>query len=147
MSGTLVFLAWQRSGVYALASGPNNAGTRLKARLGLNLKQRDGPGQESADLDFEIMGPGDVKGLYRGAVGRLVPPPDDPAAETNLCVHAELGAADLPWRYTPKLHSGAVLRPWLVLVVGTQEEVELLPDNQIRLAAGPSARQRPGTAL
>jgi len=64
-------------------------------------------------VQFDVMAPGDVQGLKPGAVVHMMPPPGTPDAETTKCVHVDLTATDLPWRYTPQLASGLQLRPWL----------------------------------
>ena len=55
----------------------------------------------------------------------MVPPPGSVDFEETKCPYIELAEADLPWRYTPELAAGPVLRPWIVLVVGTPQEVQL----------------------
>ena len=40
-------------------------------------------------------------------------------------MYAELAAPDLPWRHTVDLPQGKALRPWIVLLVGTAEEIEV----------------------
>lgn len=141
MSGSLTFLGWQRSGIYNLAGNLNGdpANRRLSGSIALRLQERDGPGVANHQAGFQIMGPGDVKSLAHRAVTRMVPPPNSSNAETTICVHVELAAADLPWRFTPQLPNSKALRPWIALVVGTaaegdfEGEINLLPDNLIRL--------------
>lgn len=141
MSGSLTFLGWQRSGIYNLAGNLNGdpANRRLSGSIALRLQERDGPGVANHQAGFQIMGPGDVKSLAQRAVTRMAPLPNSSNAETTLCVHVELAAADLPWRFTPQLPNNKHLRPWIVLVVGTatesdlEGEIDLLPDNLIRL--------------
>ena len=121
MAETLLFLSWQRSGVYKLAA-PQVGVPRLSGSVTLSLSDRDGGGTSSDSASFEIMGPGDVTALSPAAVVRVYPGPHTADAETTKCVYAELAATDLPWRYTPQLAAQLVLRPWLVLVVGTLPE-------------------------
>lgn len=135
MANTMLFLGWKRSGVYGLAVDPGVAVARLTASVTLTLDERDGAGTHTATVPFLIMGPGDVDGLKPAAVTRRAPQPHAVDVETTLSVHAELADASLPWRYTPELAAGDELRPWIVLVVGTIDEIELLPDNEVRLAA------------
>jgi hypothetical protein len=141
MSDALVFLAWRCPGIYGLATALGGPVPRLEGILPLEMRERDGSGPpRTGDPCFEIMGPGDVAGLQRHTIRRMVPPPGTLDAETTKCVHVEFAAPDLPWRYTPALASGQVLDPWIVIVVGTAfdppsglGEVKLLPDNQVRL--------------
>lgn len=53
-----------------------------------------------------------------------------------MLAQVELNAPDLPWRYSPQPFSvgGAALRPWLVLVVGTPQEVAPQPGGRVQLA-------------
>jgi hypothetical protein len=139
MTETLVFLAWERSGIYDLANVPPGTVARLDGTVALTLSDRDGQGTTSGSAPFEIMGPGDVTALNPSAVVRVYPGPHTNDAETTKCVYAELAAPDLPWRYTPQVAAQRVLRPWLVLVVGRlaegddQGELKLLPGNKIEL--------------
>jgi len=135
MADELRFYGWERSSVYDLATGAAEQG-RLLAALPLTLYERDAPANSaSATVAFAIAGPQDVGGLQPKAVSRVYPAPNQLEAETTKFAHAEFAAADLPWRYSPKLANGDVLRPWLVLVVGTEDEINLLPQNQLALSA------------
>ena len=40
-------------------------------------------------------------------------------------MYAELARPDLPWRHTVELPQGKALRPWLVLLVGTTDEIDV----------------------
>ncbi len=87
------------------------------------------------DTDYELFGPGDVERLAVGAIARRFPAPGSSDAEQPKVALIEFSAVDLPWRYTPRAAVGAVLRPWLVLVVGrrTPDEIVLRPDGQVGL--------------
>lgn len=137
MPGTLRFYGWQRSGVYGLVSNPALHDGRLTAAVTLTLATEDPP-QESVTrtVSFDVMGPGDAQALKHTAVVRMVPPPGTPDAEREKCVHVDLAAPDLPWRYTPQLAGGRVLRPWIVLVVGTEAEVQVQPGGDVVLTGG-----------
>src|SRR5262249_42288924 len=48
--------------------------------------------------------------------------------ETTKCPYAGFAAADLPWRHTPAANPAGgqlAFRPWLVLLVGTEQEIQL----------------------
>jgi hypothetical protein len=125
MAPTLKFYGWQRSSVYDLASGALEDG-RLAATSKLTLRNREVPADRvEHDLTFQILGPRDILGLLPGAIVAMMPPPNSLNADTTKCVFVELAAPDLPWRYTPRKHDGLALRPWIVLIVGTTEEVKL----------------------
>ena len=131
MAGDLRFFGWQRSSVYDLATAALEGG-RLKAALPLTLKDRDDPGNAvTQNVPFLISGPKDVAGLHPSAILRIHPPQGDKQAETTKFAHVEFRAADFPWRYTPQIASGDVLRPWIVLVVGTKDEITLGPSKTL----------------
>ena len=110
---------------------------RLRGTVTLTIQNTEPPNESvSAPVTFDIMGPGDVQALKPGAVVHVVPPPGTADAEGEKCVHVDLAAPDLPWRYTPQLAAGARLRPWLALVVGTPDEVQLQPGGQVTLGLG-----------
>jgi hypothetical protein len=133
----LVFYGWRRSGIYKSVSGPAlTAEGRLSGSVNLTLKNTEPPHESvSGTVAFDVTGPGDVRGLRSKSVTRVVPPPGTKDAETDKCVFVDLAAADLPWRYSPRLASGRVLPPWLVLVVGTTAEIQFQPGNKVTLTA------------
>ena len=135
MAGDLKFYGWRRSGVYTLASGPALADGRLTGSVTLTLANQLSPADSvSQHVPFAIMGPGDVAGLKPGAVGHMVPTPGTPDHERDKCVHVDLAAPDLPWRYSPTLASAQALGPWIVLIVGTPDTVTLQPGQQVTLS-------------
>ena len=126
MDDGLTFLPWRRSGLYSSARVDPQAPGRMQGELALDFVERNGEtGQEvarrAARLPFEIEGPGDVAGLSAGAVTRMYPPPRSTGAESTFCAHVEFADSDLPWRFTPQPAQGAMLAPWLVLLVGTEK--------------------------
>ena len=123
----LDFLGWRRSGLYAnVVSATKTPEGRLRATAAVTLHNELPPNDSATDvLTFDIVGPGDVEALKAGAVVHMVPPPGSVDFEETKCPYIELAEADLPWRYTPELAAGPVLRPWIVLVVGTPQEVQL----------------------
>src|SRR4030095_9379022 len=70
-----------------------------------------------------------------GAIVHTYPSPGARNVEIEKAVYAELGAPDLPWRYTLARPQGRVLRPWMVLLVGTTTEIEVLGQT-VRLQPG-----------
>ena len=135
MAGSLRFYGWRRSSVYALAAGPGLADGRLTGSIMLTLANQLPPNESvSQAVPFAIMGPGDVADLKPGAVVHTVPTPGTLDHEQDKCVHADLAAPDLPWRYSPALATGKALLPWIVLVVGTPETVTLQPGQRVTLS-------------
>lgn len=123
---TLTFFGWWRPpGSAAVASGAMTAG-RLSAALQLTASDLDNPSDSaSRTLVYDLFGPGDVTGLATGAVIHTYPSPGARNVEIDKAVHAELGAPDLPWRHTVDIPQGKALRPWMVLLVGTTDEIEV----------------------
>ena len=135
MAGNLRFYGWHRSGIYQLASGPTLTDGRLTGSVTMTLANELPPAESiSAAVPFSIMGPGDVADLKPGAVVQMMPPPGTPDHEQDKCVHVDLAAPDLPWRYSPTLANGRQLVPWIVLVVGTPATVTLLPNQLVQLS-------------
>ena len=152
---TLNFVGYRRSGLYSLDNLALDAGTgRLIASVDFVVEEYDGSGnlvEQSASIanQFEIASAVDVLQLQSSAINRqgLYPAPNTVDAEPTYCVHLECKEPDLPWRYSPlinpdaaqnssnldQLDAAGVVKPWLVLLVGTEEELELLPDQQVRL--------------
>ena len=54
MSGSLVFLSWQRSGIYSLVSTPAGSTSRLQGAVQLDLAERDGSDSRSATVDLKL---------------------------------------------------------------------------------------------
>jgi hypothetical protein len=134
-AGDLRFFGWRRSGVYRAVTGGTLTDGRLTGKIHLTLTDTEsGTGSAAGDLSFDVMGPGDLQGLKAGAVVHMVPPPGTIDAEKDKCVHIDLAAVDLPWRYTPELAAGATLKPWLSLVVGPASQVVIQPGSRVTIA-------------
>jgi hypothetical protein len=117
----LTFHAWQRSRLFERAE---RQGPRLGGKLSLTLTDSNTGQAASADTAFTLMAPADVAGLQLSAVKHMAPAPFARDAETTKLVHVDLWEPDLPWRYTPAVDA-LQLRPWLVLLVGTAEEIQV----------------------
>jgi hypothetical protein len=129
----ITFRGWQRPAIGALVDGED--GGRPLVRTTVQAQGRDADGDvtrtESVRLTAQLTGPGDVTGLQRGAIVTRFPTPGATDAETNKCPYVELADPALPWRYTPRRTPPAtdrLLRPWLALLVGTNDEVEVTGD-------------------
>jgi hypothetical protein len=122
----VTFLGWWRPrGMAGVSSGILTAG-RLSAALRLTASDLDDPSDSATrTLAFDLFGPGDVTGLGARAVVHTYPAPGAFNVEIDKAVHAELAAPDLPWRHTVTLPQGKALRPWLVLLVGTADEIDV----------------------
>lgn len=126
MAETLTFFGWWRpEGASAVSSAVLTAG-RLSAAVQLTAFDVDRPSDSATrTVNYDLLGPGDATGLGRGAVVHNYPASGAHNVEIDKAVYAELGAPDLPWRYTVALPQGKALRPWLMLVVGTADEIEV----------------------
>jgi hypothetical protein len=136
----LNFYGWQRSGLFDLANRATGE-SHLRVRLDLALQQRvdspsgPAPAEKVQPVDLRILGPGDVSSIQQHSFASTAPVPGAQDVETTKRAYVEMAATDLPWRFTPETRNGNVLRPWIVLVVGTADEITLLPNNQVRLEA------------
>jgi hypothetical protein len=117
----LVFKAWQRSKLFDLAE---LQGAHLQSKIKLTLFDTNSGDEASGDVSFTLMAAGDVGGLKSIAIKHMAPAPFTRDAETTKLVHIDLLEKDLPWRYTPQKNDPK-LRPWLVLLVGTGEEIQI----------------------
>lgn len=120
MADQVNFGGWRRSGLHGLGTGVE--GGRVRAAVAATLT--DGDRTATEQLAFLLPGPADVSGLTARAVRRTSPTAGTADAEHGKLAHVEFADPELPWRYTPLRNpSGAALRPWLVLVVGTDAEI------------------------
>lgn len=124
MADLITFRAFERPGLYRLA-GPAAASGRPAGRVELEARDLFGGAPQTRPINFEIAGPADVEGLEPGAVLRTAPRSETSGAETTKAVHVEFAAPDLPWRYSPVPLAGLPLQPWLVVIVGTRDELSV----------------------
>ncbi|MGH9330178.1 MAG: hypothetical protein ACRD09_07045 [Vicinamibacterales bacterium] len=134
MLDDLVFFGWQRLG--GALKGEPHAG-RLRAKVKLEARAVETGEAQSAEVEFEFYGPRDVLGFLTGAVTGVSPAAGAQSAEETMCAFVELGAPDVPWRYTPvprdAVHADA-WQPWIVLVVGPTNQVALQPGGRVSIA-------------
>jgi hypothetical protein len=134
MTTQLTFYGWSRPG--AAEDGTSGvAPGRLQGKRPVTLSVNDGQPDQTRDVTFLLMGPGDVRGLRPGAIRSVAPTPGDPDAETDYAPHVEFASPDLPWRYSPDrwAKTDRRLKPWIVLVVGTVSEILLEPEGTVTL--------------
>jgi hypothetical protein len=122
MTNSLIFNAWQRSQLFLHAA---ETGPRLEGHLDLTLTDTNSGPPATGSAPFILMGAGEIAGLRPGAIKHMAPAPFARDAETTKFVHVDLWEPDLPWRYTPRKNELNTLRPWLVLLVGTAEEIQV----------------------
>jgi hypothetical protein len=136
---TIEFRSWVRPATSGLVTGVEQGRARAATDVTLTAQDATGAttGTDTATLSFLLAGPPDVSGLQPGAVRRRFPAPGTIDAEPTKCPYVELADASLPWRYTPAANPGPgdpPLRPWLVLLVGTDAELQVTGD-QVALDA------------
>ena len=132
MSDVSFFGWWQPPGAAAVSSATLHDG-RLSAALQLTASDLDRPSDSATRTAvYDLLGPRDATGLAAAAVVHTYPSPGAQNVELNKAVYAELAAPDLPWRHTVNLPQGKALRPWIVLLVGTADEIEVAGD-RVRL--------------
>ncbi len=135
----LTFHTWVRERIAGLATGVQQGRARVETSVTLSGTDAGGAATTSATrpVQFLLAGPGDVVGLARGAITKRYPTPGSIDHESNFCPHVEFADPSLPWRYTPapKPAPGAgTLHPWLVLVVGIEEDELTLGADQVTLS-------------
>ncbi len=94
------------------------------------------PATKTPKANYELFGPGDVQRLAAGAITRRFPAPNSSDAEVTKTALIEFAAADLPWRYTPKIADSTGLRPWIVLVVGQRVAGDIILRRDGRVTLG-----------
>lgn len=119
------FSSWQRS---KILSGAQAAGGRLARSLSVQLDDVEDAAPASNNLlPIAFPAAADVMAISSGAIRHMAPKPNTPDAETTKFVHLEFHDAELPWRYTPKpsVKDTGGLEPWMVLIVGTNDELDV----------------------
>jgi len=120
------FLPWLRRGLGARIDrpdAPGGAAPRVSLPVSLRLDTSAGPRVATANL--ALIGPGEVKSLDPRVIIRRFPRAGERDAQTSYFAHVEFDQPDFPWRHTAaRANDGDRLRPWLVLVVLTEDEIE-----------------------
>jgi hypothetical protein len=128
--GVYSFLPWLRLGManqITTADLDTAIATRATMPVSLTVSGR-GPDDASISStvakDVALYGPGDVIGIDPRAIVKHEPRDHITNFEPNYLPYVEFYEEDFPWRYTPAAPDEALhrLRPWLALVVLTEEE-------------------------
>ncbi len=132
------FQGWRRPAVAQSGTLTPLGRLATTVTVGATVHQLDGgTGTASAAVPLELLGPGDIAGLGANAIRTVMPQPGAVGFEERHSPYIELVPAELPWRYTPVGNEpGGGVRPWLVLVVGTEADGELtvLPSGLVTLS-------------
>jgi hypothetical protein len=128
---TYSFLPWLRQGVANSITAPDNTlAGQSRASIQVALQLAGDPVTAGPELtqaiaqNIELYGPGDIVGIESRAVIRTDPHPWITNFESNYLPAVDFYDEDLPWRYTPAAPdaSGLRLRPWITLIVLTEDE-------------------------
>lgn len=124
------FLPWARQGLGGQVQEADQAAVPgIRATIGVTLtinadKVGGGTTSEQVPRNVEMYGPGDVVGIDAASIVRSEPRHWVTNFETNYLPFVEFYEEDFPWRYTParSADGGRRMRPWLTLVVLTEDE-------------------------
>ncbi|MEJ2155539.1 MAG: hypothetical protein P8X96_09405 [Desulfobacteraceae bacterium] len=143
MSGntaTYTFFSWFRRGLAgqiettdplaARESGADRTTVDVKVHI-----RSGGNTLESVAQTIGLYGPGDIIGIDRRAIVKSEPQQGITNFEPNYLPYIEFYDEDFPWRYTPAMPNGERLRPWLALIVLSEDEFEHLGLTNARLPA------------
>jgi hypothetical protein len=141
--GRYTFLPWLRHGLANRITVPDTPGAaplRASIRVDLELSgaaiDGSGPLTSPVGRDVDLYGPGDIVGIDPRAIVRTEPRNWITNFEPNYLAAVEFYDEDFPWRYTPAAPSTAGpsrLRPWIALLVLTEEEFDdsTVPDRPL----------------
>lgn len=123
MTQELHFTSWQRSDLF---DGAIATAGRMRGTLDLTLTDSSQAATPAiGSTAFLFRSAADIAALTPAAIHHRAPAQGVQDAEITKCVHVDFTEVDFPWRYTPEPVSGTALRPWLVLLVGTADEMRL----------------------
>jgi hypothetical protein len=131
---TYTFLPWLRQGIASHIDTQDTLGelSGLDERAEVTVSLRVNEGSPIAK-NILLIGPGDILGINPRAIVKTEPRNWITDFEPNYLPFIEFYDEDFPWRYTPAnaVHTGgddkkSRLRPWIVLVVLTEDEFEPL---------------------
>jgi len=127
---TYSFLPWLRQGLANQITAADHDPTVLvRASVHVEL-QLTGDGvnggtvSQTVGRDVALFGPGDIVGIDTRAIVRTEPRHWITNFEPNYLAQVEFYDEDFPWRYTPAAPDKGKgrLRPWIMLVVLTEDE-------------------------
>lgn len=120
---TLGFVDWRRSEITAMAA-PTPQGY-LQATLTPRLRDGSAGAEDHGLLHVTLRSAADLAAVSPAAIRHRAPAPNANDAEDTKWTHIDFHAPDFPWRYSPVAPDPAGLPPWLVLLVGDDDEVDL----------------------
>jgi len=132
-SKNYTFLPWLRQGLAAGINEPDNHGdpTPSPARSSITVNflvttSQPGSVGEPVLKKPQLLGPGDIIGINPRAIVKTEPRNFITDFEANYLPYIEFYEEDFPWRFTPAKAAGNndQLRPWIFLMVLTEEEFD-----------------------
>jgi hypothetical protein len=135
------FLSWLRRGIATHITA--TPGTAARAHVTVELTASGTPIGGGAPVtappvrhDVQLYGPADIVGVDRRAIVRTDPRDWITNFDANYLAMIEFYDEDFPWRYSPDLVDPATgrLRPWLALIVLTEQEftdTPVVPDRPL----------------
>jgi len=138
--GTYSFLPWLRQGLAnQIKSADFDNSVRVRAQANVQLELRGegiSGGTQTAAVSRQValFGPGDIVGIESRAIVRTEPRNWITNFEPNYLPAIEFYDEDFPWRYTPAAPDfvKSRLRPWLMLLVLSQEKGEFTDGTDVR---------------
>ncbi|HEX3250162.1 MAG TPA: hypothetical protein VHS05_12095 [Pyrinomonadaceae bacterium] len=124
------FLPWLRTGIAAEIPQEDNLGIPSDALERASVKVDLVVGAEPISKTAQLLGPGDVLGINPRAIVKTEPRDGVTDFEANYLSYIEFYEEDFPWRFTPAKAPAlepARLRPWIFLLVLTEDEFEDKP--------------------
>lgn len=143
---TMTFHSWQRPAL--LAEADEDRG-RLRGAIPVQIDDDADPQAfTETSIPVYLRSAADIATLNQSAIRHMAPRPATADAETTKLVHLDFHDADLPWRYSPRRSlQGGQTTPWLVLLVGTDDELNpqggiVVPGPDILAAHDPAQAHR-----
>ena len=125
------FLPWLRQGLSNnIPQADNDPAVKLRASIDVQLLvtptllNGTAGADESVIQNVKLYGPGDIAGIDSKAVVKVEPRNWITNFEPNYLPYIDFYEEDFPWRYTPAKAAGDRLRPWIALVVLSEDEFE-----------------------
>jgi hypothetical protein len=114
----------------SIPQNDNDTTVKLRAGIDVNIKVKptllDGSAgtTETVTQNVELYGPGDIVGIDSKVVIKVEPENRITNFEPNYLPYIDFYEEDFPWRYTPAKALDNRLRPWLTLVVLSEDEFQ-----------------------
>jgi hypothetical protein len=122
------FLPWLRQGVATQIDVVDNLGEPGVGPERASVQVSFKVGGEPISKTAHLLGPGDIVGINPRAIVKTEPRNWITDFEANYLPYIEFYEEDFPWRFTPAKAAGELdqsqLRPWIFLLVLTEEEFE-----------------------